>query len=128
MAENKTITERFTGKGRNLLVHAYRGIPEVHSWTHYKKLDKHWSVCGYQDGGKSGIPELEIPKPESGTRGSTNLSEVTCAFCLDLVEDTDRRQILIPPGRVSVTIHDSCFPEPVFFNPNWPKRKRPRAR
>lgn len=124
MAEQQSITT-FGGKRPNLLVHAYRGIPEVHSWSHYKKLDHHWAVCGFQTKGSGGIQPLEFPMPETGTRGSCDLTKVTCAFCLDLVERTQRRQSLIPSGRELVTIHDSCFQSAMYFDPERANRRIP---
>ena len=96
---------------KSLVVHAYRGIPEVHSWSHYTKHNHHWSVCGYVAEGSVGIPALEDTAPDVGIRGTTEVAKVTCAFCLDLIENTQKRQALIPSGRDTVAITDPCFRE-----------------
>jgi len=56
---------------KSLVVHAYRGIPEVHSWSYYTKHNHHWSVCGYNAEGSAGIPALEDAAPDTGIRGTT---------------------------------------------------------
>lgn len=77
-------------------IHVYRGVPELHAWSHYKKLDRHWAVCGYQREGIGGIPgsdSLEI----SDHKATIDPYQADCPFCLDLIERTQRRQTRVVP-------------------------------
>ncbi len=92
----------------NVLIHAYRGIPEVSAWSHYPKFDKRWAVCGYV--APSGIlPLSALEVPETGIWATTHVDRVNCAFCLDLIENTQKRQTLIPAGALAVSMAHSCF-------------------
>lgn len=94
-AENTT-QEKRKQPVKRLIVHAYRGIPEVHSWSYYKKLDRHWTVCGYERRGIGGIAEIGTPPPV-GHHGTVEAAKVNCPFCLDLIENTQKRQAQMPP-------------------------------
>lgn len=55
-------------------MHLYRGAPPVRNWSKYRQTDKKWALCGRQGRHKF----EDIP------RGTENLTEVTCPFCLQL--------------------------------------------
>ena len=92
-----------------LVIHLYRGAPEVHSWSHYQKRDCHWSLCGHHRTGKTGFLPLEGPHPSSGHVATTILANVNCVFCCDLIEGTQKRQANLQAGVVSA-ITDEPLP------------------
>lgn len=55
-------------------MHLYRGAQPVRKWSKYKQTDKYLALCGRQGRNIS----AEIP------RGTENLAEVTCPYCLQL--------------------------------------------
>src|SRR5262245_32506845 len=61
------------------MVHLHRGAPSVRGWSKYQITDQTRTLCGIQ---RALNPERRF-KPSKGT---SEPSEVTCQFCLSLMQ------------------------------------------